>query len=175
MMPQMCPWTDKIQALHDGELRGEQASLARAHVAECAACAEELRQLEALSGAIVGLKSIAPPDEAAMQRWRAALRRQQAENLLLIRLSLRVTGVAAAIVIAAGAWLWTHSPPDSAPPLAPAAPWEQTALLMNEDAYATVGANGMIEMANGASADSAAEAELAEWIVSDLSRATAER
>jgi hypothetical protein len=98
-------------------------------------------------------------DEATRQQWRAALRREQTENLLLVRVSLRVTGLAAAVFIAASAWVWMNAPQPAAIPPAPA-PWEQTALLADEGEIEVAGANG-----------ESSEIELAQWIVSDLSNA----
>lgn len=150
----MCPWSRRIHALHDGE--SFDAAAVEAHLAECADCAKELAELRKLSGALMSF-SPAGADETTTRRWRAAMRREQAGELLLIRLSLRVTGIAAALAVGAGAWIWMNSPARPAPE-APAG-WEQTALLAGDDS---------VEFANGPDADSP-DVELAQWIVTDLS------
>jgi anti-sigma factor RsiW len=157
---------DKLNAYYDDELAGEQRRAVEAHVAACDACAAELARLRELSRlfaghALAGDAMAAPALGRLHDAVDAAFEERASGARDVLRLTRFVTGLAAAIMVAAGSWLVIGpqvvtdrdirgmSDPVAIPP------WEDPSLVV---ASAFDGGNGV------------AEARFAEWVVADLSR-----
>ena len=156
----------RISAYHDGELAAEYRRAVEAHLAACPACAAELARLRELSRlfAYHALARDTMP-RPALDAVHAAVSEAFEERVIgareVLRLTRFVTGLAAAILVAAGSWL-VIGPQVMESPVAPpadaataVAPWENPSLLV---ASAFDAGNG------------GADARFAEWVVADLSR-----
>jgi anti-sigma factor RsiW len=59
---------DALSALLDGELSGDEAAAARAHLGECRSCADELAGVESVRGVVRGLTPVDPPAVVSLSR-----------------------------------------------------------------------------------------------------------
>jgi anti-sigma factor RsiW len=145
-----CEWTIRLSAYHDGELSPAEAAIVERHLAECPACQRELRQLRRLS-LIVGRAEAAAPSATTV----ASIKRQLEweGNPMVLHLARRMTGVAAAVLLAGALWLVTANTFSGAAPI-PVHDWEAAAVSPMADA----------------SQQNGADVQLAEWIETDLSR-----
>ncbi len=112
-----CPWNEKLDALHDGELARDSESRRgmESHVAACPECAAELERLRR-----VGRFLTATPMPAMSSDAFARLRgRLGAERLVLVngrrtvRLASWLTAAAAAVMLCCGAALYSTQAPQA--------------------------------------------------------------
>jgi anti-sigma factor RsiW len=145
-----CDCTIRLSAYHDGELHAPEAAAFEQHVIDCPACQRELRQYRRLS-LILG-RAEAPEPPATMV---ASIKRQLEweGNPVLLHLARRMTGVAAAVLVAGALWLVTANASSNAAPI-PVHDWEAAAVSPTADA----------------SQQNTTDVQLAEWIETDLSR-----
>lgn len=130
-MNHACPNTDQLQAMHDGELAPDAAAKLQTHLQTCPACAAELESMQRLTSLLQSARprhfiagEASAPDLAAIH---AAVDRHP--DPVIFRLALRLSSLAAAIVVACSVRLAIaeHS-------AAPMAVWESTAInLRSED------------------------------------------
>lgn len=141
-----CQQAERISAYHDGELPEASRAALEAHLRVCPVCAAELARLERLSHLIRGMGTQTMRPEA-LARLHQAVDLQP--RLTLMHLAEAFAAVAAAILIASGAWLWTLSTAREASAQIPV--WETVAVAPQ-------------------SAPAAVQEQLTQWIVQDLSR-----
>jgi anti-sigma factor RsiW len=144
-----CQYADRLSAYHDDELSPPARAEVENHLAQCPACAAELARMEKLSQAFAGLRT--PPQVSPRTMQRLHRRIDALPGLAIARLAEALTAVAASIVIACGAWLWSSSAPAGA---AAMPVWEAAVLQKPAEA----------------APPQASEDRLAGWIVQDLSR-----
>ena len=97
-----CPDIILLEAYHDGELSPEQRAEIDHHLAGgCDACAAEMRRLEALSRALATWGDARLTAEARQRIYALA---PDASQGGYFRLTQWVAGIAAAVLIAGGAW-----------------------------------------------------------------------
>lgn len=113
--------TEMLSALLDGELEGADRARVEAHVAECAACAAELREIGALDALARQLPPVDAPagyHEGLPGRLRPRLRRRGSAPRLV---RPWLWAVAAGIAVAVVAPIVLRQPPRDVPPAAPEA------------------------------------------------------
>jgi anti-sigma factor RsiW len=142
----MCKHIRLVSIYHDGELSPEHARRLEAHMAQCAVCARELRELRGLSRA---LGDAAVPEAPAKVIERLHDTVSTAREAAIITLAKRLIAAAAAILIVCTAWMWglfggTESRAKTTNP------WEWVAVAPQA------------EMSSDAQ-------QIAQWIVDDLS------
>ncbi len=140
-----CSHISRISAYHDGELPDGRRAEVEAHLQHCPQCAAELAELQTMSAMLERMprRQLDPLGLARLH--------QQVDSLTdrsLLRFVEMLSGLAAALLVAASVWL-VQAPEAAAQPL-PA--WERAAVTLQ-----TEPANGSQTM------------QAAEWIVSDLS------
>jgi anti-sigma factor RsiW len=157
----------RINAYHDGELTAEQRRTVEVHLASCETCATELARLREIARLFAGhaLSTDAMPPAALEQLHAAvgdAFEQHTRGTYEVLRLTRFVTGLAAAIMVAAGSWI-VMKPTLMDTPVTPVidsvavvAPWDDPNLLLAST----------FDAGNGG-----AEARFGEWVVADLSRA----
>jgi anti-sigma factor RsiW len=121
-----CPNQLPIEAYHDGELSLERAREVELHLAQCAACREELRTLKSMS---LFVQNFAP---AAMSRGAMDRLYAQVDSLTQVdtlRFAKQLSSLAACLLAAAGVWFATTSRTSEASP----APWERAAITLQLD------------------------------------------
>jgi len=99
-----CEFRPRICALHDDEVSAPERKLLEAHVALCPACANELRQLQALARLFAKSRNtLAPRSILARLKWEIAWK----DGLKLAR----TLSIAAAVIFAAcTVWIWYNQP-----------------------------------------------------------------
>jgi anti-sigma factor RsiW len=159
-MTNSCDQTQYLEAYLDGELPDADRQRVEQHLAICAACTRELARLRRLSAAFAGYRPTLSAD--ALDRLHDAV--ANTWDLGVIRLARRISAVAAAVVLAGSLYLtFFQAEQATAVPV-----WEQTAITgvstpQQQDAQ-LASAPGNVE-----------QAQLAEWIVSDLGGGNASR
>jgi anti-sigma factor RsiW len=143
-----CQHADRLSAYHDNELDPQARAEVQTHLAQCPACTGELARLERLSQAFAGLPAVQVSPHT-MQRLHRRI--DALPGLTIARLAEALTAVAASIVIACGAWLWSSSAPAGS---ATMPVWEAAVLQKPAET----------------APPQASEDRLAGWIVQDLSR-----
>ncbi len=144
-----CEMTSRLDAYHDDELSAAERAAVEAHVRVCPACAEELRQLAAVTAALKLPTADMPPQALTRLHRRV----EQLPGAGIRRLAGALAAVAAAILVAACTAVLSMNHPAVATPKAMPL-WE---------AQATPG--------QSAEAVSASTEELvAAWTVQDLAR-----
>ncbi len=124
-----CEHIRSISAYHDGELPPDDARRLEAHLAQCAACAQELKELRGLSRALKNAPlPDAPPGVVERLRAPAAAAREAA----VITLAKRLIAAAAAILILCAAWLWGIFD-QGKPSATTAAAWERRAVTLRDE------------------------------------------
>ena len=103
-MTGMCPQKtlEQVQAYHDGELSVADRAAVEAHLAGCADCTAELARLRALSGMLRGGAPVMSAE--AMRRLLDQVHYVEEETIVL-PLVRRLTGLAAAVLLAGSLWL----------------------------------------------------------------------
>jgi hypothetical protein len=98
----VCGRRDEVaQGVRAGRWPQGCAAELRAHVAECAACAEEARMLSAFAGAREGAMRMAPAQSAELLWWKAQLRRRHEamERLEFPGLAISMVTIGASVVL----------------------------------------------------------------------------
>ena len=166
----MCPQEiqQQVQAYHDGELPAQGRAAVEAHLAVCADCTSELTRLRALSAALRDWAPVMPA--GAMERLYDRTHDLEQETLIL-PLVRRLTGLAAAVLLAGSIWLSTQHQPAVTTPAANSAAnptfasatspavaptpelpeaWEHTAVTLNTESSVDVQlADWIIEPSGG--------------------------
>lgn len=145
-----CEWTIRLSAYHDGELPEADVMAVEQHVSQCPACQRDLRQYRKLS-VLIGREEIPELAGATLEKMKDAI--EWEGNPVILRLARRMTGIAAAVVIGGALWLMTGNSLASNTPT-PLHDWEAAAVSPVADA----------------TQPNTGDAQLAEWIVTDLSR-----
>lgn len=144
-----CSWTSRLGAYHDGELPAPEAAALEAHLGDCALCQRELRDYRRLS-LMLGRIDIPELSVSSVARIKRQIQREG--NVFILRFARRMTGVAAALLLAGTLWLINANTSNVA--AAPVNDWEAAAVSPNVDAT---------QQNTGA-------VQLAMWIQTDLSR-----
>lgn len=109
-----CSYSDKIEAYHDGELDAPGRLEVERHLAECAACAEELSELRGLSEAFAAVPDV---HLSQMGRHRLRGRIDQVMTGGLMRTAWMLSGLAASVLVVGSLWLArAEQSPQAAPP-----------------------------------------------------------
>jgi anti-sigma factor RsiW len=145
-----CDQDQYLEVYLDGELSEADRRRVEQHLAICDACTRELARLRRLSGAFAAYRPVLSAE--ALERLHDAV--AQTWDLGVIRLARRISAVAAAVVLAGSLYLtFFQTEQATAFPI-----WEQAAVSRPP-------ADVQSADAAGTSGD---QAQLAEWIVSDL-------
>jgi hypothetical protein len=120
-----------------------------AHLPGCALCQRELRDYRRLS-LMVGQADIPELAASTLTRMKRQIHREG--NLLILRMARRMTGVAAAVLVAGSIWLMSVNSSDTTP--TQVHDWEAAAVSPSVDS----------------SQQNTGDVQLAEWIETDLSR-----
>ncbi len=155
-----CPSTQLLEAYYDGELPAGRAAEMAAHVESCVECARELRVLRDTSQLFV---SAPRPTLSADVLARLHAELDSLYERSLFRFAELLSGVAAAVLIAATLWgVWIPSSSISDASIETAAPnyasWEASAAALNGDSALPAAAHAR-----------AMHTETASWIVMGLS------
>jgi anti-sigma factor RsiW len=144
-----CSWTTRLSAYHDGELSSSDAMSVETHLAGCSLCQRELRDYRRMS-LMVGRVDIPDMPVGALSQIKRQIRSEG--NLLILRVARRMTGVAAAVLVAGCFWLMRANADANVP--TPVNDWEAAAVSPNVDA----------------TQQNPGDVQLAEWIQTDLAR-----
>jgi anti-sigma factor RsiW len=107
-----CPHISNVDAYADGALGADAARAMAAHVRGCPACGERLRQTQSFRAALAAF----PPSrlsDAALGRLHDAV--ADAWQRRQVRWAWQLTGLAAAVLVAAATWFATLPPATPAP------------------------------------------------------------
>ena len=142
-----CKHTYEVGAYHDGELPPEAARRLEAHLAQCAVCAQELRELRSLSRVLKDAPLPDPPAKVIERLHQTVAATGEAAVITLVE---RLTAAAAAILIAVcAAWMWSVFK-GSESSAATANSWQWTAVTLHAETPSD-------------------PQQIAQWIVDDLS------
>lgn len=148
----------RLDAYLDDELPPEDRRQVELHLADCPPCAAELSALRRLSAAFAGFRAEMPA--ALLDRVHDAVDRARGGDRMILRISRAISAVAASIVLAGTFYLtFTTSQQPATPAPISYAYWEQAA-----------SGTDLANDAQTASATTSADAQLAELILSDLSK-----
>ena len=112
---QSCPYSVQVSAYYDDELPLAQRQEVEAHLYQCAACADELRQLRRISE----LLAAAPvPHLDANQKNELYALAPATREFAYMRIAEWVSAVAAAVLLAASSWMIYRNVPSNVPPVA---------------------------------------------------------
>ena len=145
-----CRHAGRLSAFYDGEVVGEERRQLQEHIRHCADCAAEVERLRAISRFL----AVAPEPRlspGALQRFHRVV--SGASERTVLRTARAFAMAAAGLVVVCLVWLWQGDGAQNGYALE-APEWERAAVLQQ------------VEQAGGVSA----EAQLAQWIVEDLSR-----
>ena len=145
-----CDWSNRLSAYHDGELSEADAASVESHLATCQICRYELGQYRQMA---LMLNRADIPELSAKA---LAGMKQQIDwegNLVILRFARRMTGIAAAVLLAGTFWLVSANSSGGAAP-SQVHDWEAAAVSPNADAMQ----------------QNPGDVQLAEWIETDLSR-----
>jgi anti-sigma factor RsiW len=117
----------QLQAYHDGEIEPAVAHEIEAHLADCAACAAELRVLRAMSQVIQSKLPIIEMSADAVKRLHSQV--DHVMDYSLLPLARSFIGIAASILIVASAGLWLMRPKHASEPQ----PWEGAMLASQQN------------------------------------------
>ena len=148
-----CKHIRRMSAFYDGEVAEEEHQQLRKHIQHCTECAGELERLRAISRflAAAEVPQLAP---AALQRFHRVV--NGASEKVVFRMARTFAAAAAAVLVVGLVWLWQADGAEDA--RAGAVPeWEKVAVMQQ------------VELSGAVSS----EAQLAQWIVEDLSRENA--
>jgi anti-sigma factor RsiW len=177
-----CEYRQRLNAFHDGELPELEARLMRRHVETCAACASELAEMREVSRAFDAFASrdlskigYARAHRAADDAAKAATKSSSA----VLHVAGLLTTMAASVLIVASAWLWDAPAPPTpvvdprmlvvAP--RPAPEWERVAMTLDVRSLPEFVADPLDRsMLADVRSVGAADADVAEWMLQNLSR-----
>jgi anti-sigma factor RsiW len=109
-----CPYSNEIESLHDGELADPRRAEVEKHLVTCAACREQLADLQNLRKA---LTSMPMGRLSQIGRHRIHARIDQAMESGVIRTAWMLSGLAASILVVGSLWLTqTQDVTQTAPP-----------------------------------------------------------
>ena len=148
-----CKYTPRMSAFRDSEMAEEERRQLQKHIRHCTECARELERLRAISRflAAAEVPQLAP---AALQRFHRVV--NGASEKVVFRMALTSAAAAAAVLLVGLVWLLQADGAQDA--RAGAAPeWEKVAVMQQAELSGAV----------------SSEAQLAQWIVEDLSRENA--
>jgi len=141
-----CRQADRLSAYYDGELPEPARVAVEEHIRGCPACAAELGRLQRLSQLVRAAgRSEMPPQ--ALDRLHRSLDLQP--KIAILRMAEVFAAVAASILLFSSVWLWRISTARDA--AGPIPVWETVAVAPQD------------------SPGVAAQEQLAQWIVQDLS------
>ena len=145
-----CRHIRRMSAFYDGEVAEEEHQQLRKHIQHCTECAGELERLRAISRflAAAEVPQLAP---AALQRFHRVV--NGASEKVVFRMARTFAAAAAAVLLVGLVWLWQAE--DARAGAAPE--WEKVAVMQQAELSGAV----------------SFEAQLAQWIVEDLSRESA--
>ena len=142
-----CGQADRLSAYYDGEVsEAERASLEE-HIRGCPLCAVEMARLQRLSR-LIGSIGRMEMSSQALERLHQSLDLQP--KITILHIAEVFAAVAASILIVSGVWLWMISTANEAAGQIPV--WETVAVAPQDPSGA------------------AAQEQLAQWIIQDLSR-----
>ncbi|MFH0965938.1 MAG: zf-HC2 domain-containing protein [Planctomycetota bacterium] len=142
-----CGRSREISAYHDGELSREESLGLEAHLAQCASCARELEELEAVARALADASIPRVPGDV-LERLHGTV--AVARERVLVSMAELLTAAAAAVLLLCAGWAFRGAGGGEAPAATPSA-WELAAVGVREDS-------------------SSSEAQgFAQWMVRDLS------
>lgn len=97
-----CPYSNEIEALHDGELPEARRAEVGTHFEACAACRSELADLQEMSQAMADLPL---GHLSQIGRHRLHVRLDQAMESGIVRTAWMLSGLAASILVVGSLWL----------------------------------------------------------------------
>jgi len=147
-----CQYTSRVSAYLDNELRSDESRVVESHLRECPVCA---RELERLRGIRSFLRAGRLPDIPPEALRRAHLQIGALPTRRVMRLAVRLTLAAAAVLLACVGWLW-RGDSRSLPQTDPEPTWATTAVAYPSER----------------DAEASAESRLARWFADDLSPET---
>ena len=104
-----CPDELRLAAYHDGELSAADAVVVARHVVECEPCGDYLAGLRRVSawmaGAAAGAAGLSPIGRARLHHQLASRHLRDTADAGLVRFGWRLSGAAAAVLVAGSAWL----------------------------------------------------------------------
>jgi anti-sigma factor RsiW len=119
-----CPQIPSISAYHDGELSAERQGHVEQHLLECARCSAELASLKRLSARVAADAPVTTLSPDAMRRFHRHV--DQMTDRSLLRFAELLTGLAAAVLVAAT--LWAFRPVSVS--AEPVPHWQQAAVML---------------------------------------------
>jgi len=141
-----CQQAQRLSAYYDGEIPAPARAAFEEHLKGCPACAAELARLRRLSQWIRGAGR-PEMSSRALERWHRSVDLQP--KITVLHMAEVFAAVAASILLLSSVWLWRISGARDAP--GPIPVWETVAVAPQDP-------SGI-----------AAQDQLAEWIVQDLS------
>jgi anti-sigma factor RsiW len=136
MMP--CEFENMLSRYHDGELSEPERAGVENHVRECASCAVELEQLQAISHT---LQSAVVPKASPLFLARLEALAERVEDVSAFRFVMRLTAAAAAIFIVATVQWSLHRTPTIQAPVTTAFSSTEKAMIDPESAIPSVASN----------------------------------
>ncbi|HUT56444.1 MAG TPA: anti-sigma factor [Phycisphaerae bacterium] len=142
-----CGQADRLSAYYDGEIPEPERAALEAHIRGCPLCAVEMARLQRLSR-LIGSTGRMEMSPQALERLHQSFDLQP--RIALLHMAEVFASVAASILIVSGVWLWMISTANEAAGQIPV--WETVAVAPQDPSGA------------------AAQEQLAQWIIQDLSR-----
>ena len=120
-----CEHIRQVGAYHDGELGPEESRLFEAHLARCAVCGGELKELRRLSRFLAGARIPDAPAEVIERLHEApgAVRER-----VTLRLAEWLTAAAAVVLLVCAVWMWSGRASNKETATAPDS-WELAAVM----------------------------------------------
>jgi len=143
-----CQYTDRVSSYLDNELAPDESAAVESHLRECPDCA---REFERLRGIRSFLRAASLPEMPPEVLHRAHLQCGALPTRSVMRLAVRLTLAAAAVLLACVGWLWGGH--RSLPQADSEPTWAATAVAYPADK----------------DAEASVETRLARWFADDLS------
>ena len=145
-----CKHIRRMSVFYDGEVPEEEHQQLREHIQHCTECARELERLRIVSTFLAAAQVPQLPP-GALRCFHQVV--NGASKMIVFRTARAFAAAAAALLLVSVVWLWqAGGAPDAHAQAVPE--WERAAVMQQ------------VELSEGLSA----EAQLAQWIVEDLSR-----
>jgi len=125
-----CLYEQKIEAYHDGELDADGRAQVESHLAQCAACAAHLNQMQAMSQLLASREQ---PRLSQISRYRLQRRVDAVMEQGLLRFAWMMSGIAATVLLIGSAWLMRVDDTTQAAAPAEAPPWVSVSLSNSRD------------------------------------------